>query len=169
MNNTITFGKYEGRTFEWLFFNAPGYVEWMYKNRIHRQQRNFDEDQGDEFAELFRRARCLRGICPRCRERPITRMSLSFCERFAGASHVNFLCDECEHINEGPMLYSTASFFADYELSVDEEAAVAKCIKNHFIGVGKNLTQAKMEEFFHNDANFVHATPGFFRKEMVAT
>ena len=82
---------------------------------------------------------------------------------------MNFLCDECEHINEGPTLYSTASFFADYELSVDEQAAVAKCIKNHFIGIGKNLTQKKMEEFFGNDANFVHATPGFFRKEMAAS
>ena len=168
MNNVITFGKYEGRTFEWMFFNVPGYVEWMYNKRVHRQSWNFDEEQGDTFAELYRRASHLRCTCRCCQKRQITRMSLSFCERFAGASHVNFYCDDCEHVSEGTTIYSNPSFFPDYNISVDKQAHVVKCIKNHFIGSDSNLTQKRMEEFFHKDANFVRATPRFFTPEYAA-
>jgi hypothetical protein len=31
-----------------------------------------------------------------------------------------------------------------------------------------NLTQKKMEDFFHNDANFSDCTPGFFKGKAVA-
>jgi len=29
MAYTLGFGKYNGKTLEWLFFNDPGYVWWM--------------------------------------------------------------------------------------------------------------------------------------------
>jgi hypothetical protein len=38
-------------------------------------------------------------------------------------------------------------------------------IKRHYIGRG-NLSQAKMETFFYNDANFSDCTPGFFRANL---
>ena len=101
-NNMISFGKYEGQTFEWLFFNDPSYVEWMYNKRIHRQERHFDEEQGDEFAELFRRARQLRIPCRLCRERQATRMGMSFHEISAASNSIGFYCDECEHVGNGP-------------------------------------------------------------------
>ena len=165
MNNKITFGKHKGQTYEWLFFNDPSYVEWMYKTRVHRQQHNFDEEQGDEFAELFRRARQLRTTCRLCQERQATRMGMTFHEISAASNSIGLYCDECEHVGNGPIIYSSPSFFSDFSVSPHEKASMMKCIKNVFIGRHVPLTQGKMEEFFHNDANFVHATPGYFSKE----
>ena len=58
MSNLITFGKYEEKSFEWLFFNAPWYAEWMYAKGVHRNEHLFNEEQGDAFTELMRRASC---------------------------------------------------------------------------------------------------------------
>ena len=167
MSNTISFGKYEGQTYEWLFFNDPTYVEWMYDKRIHRQERHFDEEQGEEFAELYRRAKQLRTRCRLCSERQATRISMSLWERSEASNHVGFYCNECKHVAEGLTVYMSPSFFVDYTLSDEMRQHHAKCIKNVFIGHHVPLTQAKMEEFFHNDANFVRATPGYFAEEAV--
>ena len=168
MNNIISFGKYEGKTFEWLFFNDPSYAKWMYKNRVHRQQHNFDEEQGDEFAELFRRARQLRTPCRLCQVRQATRMGMTFHEISAASNSIGFYCDECEHVGNGPIIYNSPSFFSDFTVSPHEQATMIRCIKNVFIGSHVPLTQRKMEEFFHNDAHFVQATQGFFAKEAAA-
>jgi len=52
-----------------------------------------------------------------------------------------------------------------------EQKMVLSEIKRHYIGYGR-LTQAKMEAFFQNDANFNGCTPDFFQtlaKEEVLT
>ena len=77
MNNKMSFGKYEGRTYEWLFFNAPWYADWIYLNNIHQQPHNFDEDEGRRFGELYRRASHLAGTCLHCHQRPISRLGFS--------------------------------------------------------------------------------------------
>ena len=41
-------------------------------------------------------------------------------------------------------------------------------IRRIYIGTDGNLNQAKMEEFFHNDANFFEPTLGFFNREEAA-
>lgn len=168
MSYNITFGKYAGQSFEWLFFNDPSYVEWMYRNRVHRQRYKFEEEEGDYFAELFCRASHLRSTCKWCNERSVTRMSLSFFDRCDINAHIGFHCDKCERAGDGPTDYVTPSFFADYKIPRKEQLNITTCIKNHFIGSNKNLTQKSMEDFFHNDANFVDATPGFFTQEHAA-
>ena len=84
------------------------------------------------------------------------------------ADHVGFYCDACEHPEHSVTKYDAPSFFVEEQfLAQSEQKQIVTYIKNRYIG-NERLTQKKMEEFFRNDANFVHATPGFFRKEMVA-
>jgi len=64
-----------------------------------------------------------------------------------------------------PCAYVPPSFFLPEEdLSRSEHQIVVAAIKHQFIGDGR-LTQKKMEGFFHTDAYFVDATPGFFAAE----
>jgi hypothetical protein len=80
--------------------------------------------------------------------------------------HIGFFCDECEYTGGSQTGYYEPSFFMPYHTSRTEQLMLTTNIKSRYIGT-ERLTQEKMEEFFHNDANFVHATPGFFRKEEV--
>jgi hypothetical protein len=161
MSNIITFGKHEGKTFEWLFFKAPWYAEWIYAKGIHRQRHNFSEEEEDYFDELYRRAWHLRGVCKSCNKRPFSMMGLS--THLSGAlSHIGFFCDECEYAGGSPTGYHRPSFFVDtHNIPRCEQARIVGYIKNRYLG-DVRLTQKIMEEFFHHDANFAHATPGFF-------
>ena len=160
MNNILSFGDSEGKTFEWLFFNKPWYVRWLYGKGIHRQRHNFSEEEGDYFEELFTRASCLTGTCPYCKERPITYMGLSrLCTDTLG--HVDFFCDECDYTGGSKVGYYSPSFFMPYEAPRCDQLRLPKLIKSRFIGY-ERLTQEKMEAFFHDDGHFVRATPGFF-------
>lgn len=168
MNNTLSFGKHAGKTFEWLFFKEPSYAEFIYNNGIHRQSHNFSEEECEHFLELFNRASCLTGTCKWCRERPVTRMGLSYQHGSDALGHIGFFCDECDYTGGSATGYYTPSFFVEeYTLPRGEQRRLATFIKTRYIG-SERLTQAKMEEFFHNDANFVHATPGFFAKQLAA-
>jgi hypothetical protein len=162
MSNIITFSnKYEGLTFEAVFFKAPWFAQFIIDNRIHRQEHNMDPDEGAYFKELHRRASHLARTCTRCHERPLTRMGLT---RHRGSDilqQVGFYCDECEYMGGATTGYYDPSFFVDaYDETWANQKRITKEIKRHYIGDG-SLTQAKMEEFFRDDANFVDATPGF--------
>ena len=85
---------------------------------------------------------------------------MTFHEISAASNSIGFYCDECEHVGNGPIIYNSPSFFSDFTVSPHEQATMIRCIKNVFIGSHVPLTQRKMEEFFHNDAHFVQATPG---------
>lgn len=41
MAYTLGFGKHEGKSLEWLFFNAPAYIEWIMKKDIHNDASKF--------------------------------------------------------------------------------------------------------------------------------
>ncbi len=76
--------------------------------------------------------------------------------------------DECDYTGGSATGYYTPSFFVEeFTLSRTEQKRIATFIKNRYIS-SERLTQAKMEEFFRNDTNFVDATPGFFESEMAA-
>ena len=92
---------------------------------------------------------------------------MSLWERSEASNHIGFYCDECEHAAEGLTVYASPSFLADCTLSDDMQQHLAKCIKNNFIERHVPLTQAKMEEFFQKDDNFVDATPGFFTRDVM--
>ena len=163
MNNIITFGRFEGRSFEWLFFKAPWYAEYIHYKGIHRQRHNFSEEECDYFLELFTRASSLRGCCRYCQERPFIYVGLST-HRDGALGHIDFFCDECEYTGGSPTGYYEPSFFLPYEAPRCEQLRLTDFIKNRYIGPYERLTQQKMEQFFHNDTHFAHATPGFFRK-----
>jgi hypothetical protein len=164
MSYKLSFGKHEGKTFEWVFFNAPGYAEWIYDNRIHRQHHNMDEAEGDYFAELFRRASVLQGTCSVCKKRALTRMGLTFRRGADEISAVRFYCDECEYQGGSPTEYHPPSFFLEaYQLRLCEQKRITGEVKGHFIGADGNLTQKKMEAFFRTNEFFARARPYFFQ------
>lgn len=167
MNNIITFGKYEGRSFEWLFFKAPWYVEYLRYRGIHRQRHNFTQEQEEYFDELFYRASHLKDVCRWCQERPVTSMGLSTHHGSGALGAIGFYCDECEYTGGSPTDYYEPSLFLPYEAPRCEQLRLTEFIKNRYLASGGKLTQKKMEDFFHNDANFVHATPGYFAKQPV--
>lgn len=163
MSNLITFGKYEGKSFEWLFFRAPWYAEWMYDNGVHLQRHNCTEAEERHFDELVRRASALKGICRWCRRRRLTRLGITSLLA-GGPDHVGFYCDECFYPEQGVPFFGAPSFFVEYEdIPRPTQRRVTKYIQHRYIGDG-SLTQEKMEEFFGTDEFFVHATPGFFTK-----
>jgi hypothetical protein len=162
MVHKLSFGKHEGKTCEWIFFKAPWYAQWIYENRIYRQEHNFDEQEGDNFREMYRRASHLGGVCCQCDERPVTRMGLTTHFRSGDLGAVGFYCEECEYQGGDRTGYYHPSFFVDaYTLEPGEQAMILNEIIRHYVGIG-NLTQKRMEGFFHNDANFGDATAGFF-------
>ena len=168
MSNLITFGRYEGKSMEWLFFNAPWYAEWMYEHGIHRQRHNCTSAEEEHFDELVRRASGLKGICRWCRARRLTRLGVSSLLA-GGPDHVGFYCEECTYPEQAVTFYGAPSFFVEYEnIHLQTQLRVPKYIQRRYIDNG-SLTQAKMEAFFRSDEYFAHATPGFFNKATVAT
>lgn len=163
MSNKLSFGKHEGKTFEWLFFNKPSYVQFIKDNRIHRQEHAFDDDERAQFSELYRRATNLGGVCCQCKAKPVTRMGLTTSVKTQDVLAVGFFCDECEHHGGSPTGYYPSSFIVEaYTLPARDQKMILSEIRRHYMGDTGNLTQARMEEFFENDANFSHCLSGFF-------
>ena len=164
MSNKLTFGKHEGRTHEWLFFNAPKYAEWIYENGIHRQEHNFDELERHHFRELYRRATSLGGTCCQCKAKLVSRMCLSTHYGSGAVSGAGFYCDTCEFLGGSCAGYYAPSFFVEaYTLSAGDQRIIVSEIRRHYLGFGQ-LTQTMMEAFFHQDDNFTGATAGFFER-----
>ena len=161
MMSKINFGEFNGRSFEWLFFNAPWYADWMHKNRVLETRWDYEDEERACFTELHRRASALAGVCPYCLERKVVRRALSVHSGNVGI--ITFCCGECRPINEGRVLYEASSFFMRPEqwTRVDQKRLTAT-IKDEYIGRG-NLTQRKMEAFFQDDKLFWNVTPKFFQ------
>ena len=58
--------------------------------------------------------------------------------------------------------YYTPSFFLEYSTTRKNQLKLTVAIKELYIG-GENLTQERMEQYFHTDEFFVEAEAGFFR------
>lgn len=160
MSNIMQFGKYEGNTFEWIIFHRPHYARFM-KRKGMAEQDNFGEAEGAYFVELYRRASNITGICPQCGIRPIENLALSWHNDYKCLGAINFFCAECDYLGGSPTGYYPASFFCkQVELPWTDQRRITKEVQRLFID--GNLTQRKMEEFFHKDANFSDCTPGFF-------
>lgn len=161
----VTFGQFKGKTFEWLFFKAPWYTQWLFENSIHRNANCFTEDESRSFHELYLRASSLTGVCPHCKERPVTQMGLTQLGRTAGLGSVDFYCAECEYLGGGRTAYEHPAFFTFMHwMPRCEKKMITRAIHERYIGLEKRLTRKVMEEFFRNDANFTHGTPGFFEQ-----
>ena len=162
MSYNLSFGKHEGRSFEWIFFKAPRYAYWIYDKGVYRQEHNMEEDEGRYFNELYRRAEHLAGNCTVCKHRPVQRMGLTNHHGTGALGAVGYYCDECEYQGGSPTGYHQPSFFMTaYDLSRCEKLRITAEIQRHYIGTG-NLTQKKMEAFFHNEANFVNGRANAF-------
>src|SRR5437588_13033792 len=111
MSNKLNFGRFEGKTYEWIFFKAPWYVRWMIDEQLHRQEHLFSKEEGDYFRELYDRACHLTGTCQQCEKRPTTRMCLITQHRSWSLSGVGFFCDECEYMGGSRTNYIQPSFF----------------------------------------------------------
>ena len=160
MSYCMNFGKYEGETFEWVFFHDPCYIQWMIKN-VHANVSKFSPEARARFEELERRASHLRipGYCAWCAERPITRIFLTFNTR-KRMMHVHFDCDRCRPEGSSysqPFLPSL--FVLDdlaYHHDSDMKVFVAAIKRAYFGKTSVKLTQKRLEEFFDDPDNFVN-------------
>ena len=160
----LTFGEYKGRSFEWVFFNKPWWIQWVYSQDAKGKWVWHNPQDEVYFNELYRRADNLTGVCPWCKQQPITRMSLVHYHGDGRLGQVAFCCEECQYIGGSPVSYVPASFFVPYKLPRCGQIMIVGAIKHQFIGDGR-LTQKKMEVFFQTDHFFPDATPGFFGDE----
>jgi hypothetical protein len=164
MNRKLSFGAHEGKTFEWLFFNAPWYADWMHKNNVLEGRWDYDEEDCACFRELHRRASALAGECLYCNERQIARKALS---RSVSLDAARFCCNECKPLGGGLVIYQRPSFFlAPGPWTREAQKRLTVEIKEEYMGSG-NLTQRKMEDFFQTDEWFSNATSNFFAETEV--
>ena len=124
MSNRLTFGQYMGKSFEWLFFKAPWYAEWLYDENIHREQHCMSEEDGNYFEELFHRASHLTGTCKWCKKRQFTRMGLSV-HQSGALGHIGFYCDECGYTGGSATEYYEPCFFMLYKAPRCEQLRIA--------------------------------------------
>lgn len=154
---TLNFGKYNGKTFEWLLFHDPGYVWWMIEENIPADK--FLETEKRRFDDLVRRAKHLRipGLCSWCKKKPITRMFLTK-HISGGLARVDFDCDVCYPGGGSPTASLEPSFFTpDYYRNYDKMGAkfMIDSIKHaYFNDSSYKMTQKRMEDFFNNPQNF---------------
>ena len=161
----LTFGEYKGRSFEWVFFNKPWWIQWVYSQDAKGKWVWHNPQDEVYFTELYRRADSLTGVCPWCKQRPITRMCLVYGYNWQSLSSAAFACDECGYPGGAPCAYVPPSFFLPGEdLSTSEHQILVAAIKHQYLG-DRRLTQERMEEFFQKDRFFTDATPGFFAGE----
>lgn len=170
MNRKLSFGEFEGRSFEWLFFNAPWYADWMHRNNVLEGRWDYDEEDRACFRELHRRASALAGECLYCNERKVVRRALAVYNGGLGRTTLGasaFCCEECKPIDERSIIYDKPSFFMrPQQWARVDQKNLTSTIKAEYIGRG-NLTQRKMEEFFQTDEWFRNATPNFFTETEV--
>jgi hypothetical protein len=161
MAAVLNFGKYKGKTLEWVFFHDPGYIWWIRENNIHNDHHKFPQLVRTRFDDLVRRGLYLRipGLCSWCNKRPITRMFLTL-HISGGLGRVDFDCDECEPGGSSVSVPLTPSFFTpDYYRNYDKTGArfLIDAIKwAYYRNSSERMTQQKMEDFFNNPNNFVN-------------
>jgi hypothetical protein len=155
MAYTLGFGKYNGKTLEWLFFNDPGYVWWMIDKGADG---NLGGAARTRFDQLVRGAWHLKipGRCRHC-EKPISRMSLIE-HPSGGLARADFFCDTCHH-DSGAYLLTTPAFYTpDFFKNYDKLGGkiLVEAIKYAYYGRKARMTQAKMEEFFDDPSHFMN-------------
>ena len=152
----VPFGKHEGRTLEWIFFHDPGYIWWLIEEEVDLRE----DEVKERFDQLVRRASHLRipGLCPWCKERPVTRMFLTH-PRGGGLAAVTFDCDVCEPLGGSTSVECIPSFYTpDHFRSYDKTGAeiMIAAIKYAYFGSSSaRMTQKRMEDFFDDPNNFV--------------
>jgi hypothetical protein len=156
MAYTLGFGKYRDRTLEWLFFNDPGYVWWMIDQGA---EKNLKGAARNRFDQLVRRAKHLAipGKCRHCSQ-PISRMSLTE-HPSGGLARIDFFCKDCRHDGGSLSILTAPAFYTpDFFKSYDKLGGkfLVEAIKYAYYGKKVRMTQAKMEEFFDEPANFVN-------------
>ena len=153
MSNKITFGKHNGRSHEWLFFNAPGYAHWIYEIGMHRQEHNFVENERHLFRELYRRTTSLGGTCCQCKAKPVEFMGLTTHHGSGAIGAVGFYCDTSEFLGGSCTGYYASSFFVvAYTISAADQRMIVNEISQHYVGYD-NLIHKMM---FHHAVYSCH-------------
>ncbi len=163
--NILTFGKYKGKSFEWVLFNAPWYFHWMHKEKVLETAEGSNAEMRAYFNELYRRADGLVGVCAKCKQRQFTRFDISDLVGSCSNGLVGLYCDGCFRPGTGLQFNVRPSFFSvARKVPRSGQKTITRAIKDHYLGGYSNLTQAKMEEFFQTDEFFSKGAPGFFAK-----
>lgn len=156
----LSFGKHVGKSLEWLFFNDPGYVEYIMEKKIHEDPAKFSAPMRDRFIKLVNRASylILPGVCSWCKKKPITRMFMTQ-HTSGGLASVTFDCEDCRPMGSSNSSPCKPSFFTpDFYRNYDKFGAreLIRAIKYAYFGDGAyRMTQKRMEDFFDNRSFFV--------------
>lgn len=161
MTVSIRFGKHEGKTMEWLFFNNPGYCYWMENKGIHQDSNKFNACERRELERLFRRANHLKipGECIWCKQgKSITRMAMIM-HYSGGLTDVGFDCDDCNPGGSGWIFtrpaFRTPDIFRNYDKTGGK--VLVRAIKYAYFGDSSyRMTPKRLEEFWDNDDHFVN-------------
>jgi len=155
MGYTVGFGKHKDKTFEWLFFNDPGYVRWMIDEDVARK---FNRFMRNRFEGLVRQAMNLEvpGKCQYC-DRPISMMCLTK-DTSGKLAQVDFLCDKCPGTGGSRSLLTEPAFlipesFRSYN-DKGGDKVLADSIKYAYYGKDVQMSEEEMEEFFEEPSNF---------------
>lgn len=158
----LTFGKHKGKTLEWLFFNDPGYVWWL-EEQFYGNPGIMPHSERGRFKALLKKASHLKipGVCPWCKERPVTRMVLTAQASGEGLAGVSFDCEQCRPPSTAKSIsarpgFRTPDFYREYDKSGGK--FMVKAIKQAYFGDGSYpMTQKRIDAFWDNSDNFAEA------------
>ena len=159
MNCELDFGVHKGKTYEWVFFNAPSYATWLYENNILRTRHDFNPLERHYFDELYARASNMAGTCEICKTKPITRKAMYF---NCGECVTYRFCETCKTPYLRKTYFSSLSML-DFGTWVSRfHPRIFHALAEEYTGQRDEYSQEEMEEFFRKDSNFKNATPNFF-------
>lgn len=159
MNCKLNFGVHKGKTFEWVFFNAPSYATWLYENNVLRKRYDYVPLERDYFDELYARASKMAGTCEICKVNPNTRKALYFHE---GEFVCHRYCETCKIPYLRKTYFSSLSMLDFGTWATRFHSRIFHALAEEYTGQRDEYSQEEMEAFFRNDANFKDATPNFF-------
>lgn len=156
----IRFGKHEGKTVEYIFFNDPGYIYWMVEEGIHEDPKKFSPAEQNRIKVLLRRAAHIKvpGLCTWCKQRPVTRMFLTM-HHGGGLAKADFDCEKCSPEGSVSLPVNPGFWTPDIFRNYDKTGAkfLIHSVKFAFFqDVSYRMTEKRVEEFWENPDHFVN-------------
>ena len=153
----IGFGRHKRKSVEWLMFNDPAYVKWMYANPDAKAR--LKPATVDRLDFIVKRAQHLKvpKFCACCQRQPVTRMWMT-CGRTGHLTNVEFIGDCCTYDGATAVYSCEPSFFhSDIFRRYDKKGAKALtgAIRTAFFSPKmKRMSQKRAAAFFDTNRNF---------------
>ena len=157
MISRIGFGRYKRKSVEWVMFNDPAYVKWMYANPGAKAL--LPPAIADRLDFIVKRAQHLKvpKLCACCNRQPVTRMWMT-CDRKGHLTNVEFVGDCCRYDGAtAAYCYEPSFFHSDIFRRYDKKGAKALTGASRgafFSPKIKRMSQKRAAAFFNDNRNF---------------